>query len=101
MSALHEIDYSEYTRSTQYSWRPNRIGKFHSARIAIIMSAADIDTLLHETEFGSEKVRFVSYKDGIRVGCTYISNDAIEFIYKKHEEFLHNEDCVEHQSGVD
>ena len=28
-----------------------------------------------------------SYPDGIKVGCTFITNDAVELLYKWHKEF--------------
>jgi hypothetical protein len=40
-----------------------------------------------------------SYPDGIKVGCSFITNEAIERLYKWHKDFLGREESRTHQSG--
>ncbi len=41
-----------------------------------------------------------SYKDGVRIGCTFIDSESIEKIYKMHQEYLRsNPDYKTHQEG--
>lgn len=40
-----------------------------------------------------------SYKDGIRVGCTFITTEALKKIHSLHSRFLQKEDGVTHQEA--
>lgn len=37
-----------------------------------------------------------SHKDGMRIGCTFVSNDALEEIYKLHKKFQ-TQESMDHQ----
>jgi len=38
-----------------------------------------------------------SYKDGIKIGCTFVTNEAVELIYNLHKSYLDNTDSKTHQ----
>lgn len=41
--------------------------------------------------------KVVSHKQGIRVGCTFVTNDALDELYKIHKNFLKTGDSKIHQ----
>ena len=38
-----------------------------------------------------------SYSDGVKIGCTFITNEALELIYKWHKDFTESENSKIHQ----
>ena len=53
----------------------------------------------HET-WGSKTYPTVrSYRDGIRIGCTFVTNEAFRKIWDWHKEFLDGECTKTHQEG--
>ena len=51
----------------------------------------------HETWDGKTFPIVRSYKDGVRVGCTFVSTEALEKIRAWHQEFLLSPDAMTHQ----
>ena len=50
-------------------------------------------TIMHEGWSGGPlKATVRSYQDGIKVGCTFITNEAVEQLYKWHTSFIRNPD---------
>lgn len=56
--------------------------------------------LKHVDKYGENRITFRSYKDGVRVGCTFITYDALFNIWYTHATFQPKE-YVEHQAGVE
>lgn len=55
-------------------------------------------TLKHLSKHGAISTpRVSSHKEGIKVGCTFVTNEALEEIYKLHKKFLNVPDVVIHQ----
>lgn len=96
----HSVDHWEdlyYDRSkpigieNSYDFR----GKVRGAKIYISEAGGKV---YHETENTCVNKPLVrSYKEGLRVGCNFITNDAIELIYKLHKSFLSDQDSRTHQ----
>ena len=69
----------------------------HGADTQILLDGNKI----YHRKYGNETLPVVrSYPEGLRVGCTFISNEALERLFKFNQEYLNRKDIVEHQSGV-
>jgi len=55
-------------------------------------------TVFHRFNFSSSDIPIIrSYEDGIKVGCTFITNEAVELIYNLHKSFLDGTNSKTHQ----
>lgn len=55
-------------------------------------------TIRHLDKYGVRSTpKVVSHKQGIRVGCTFVTNAALEELYRLHKKFLKIEDTKVHQ----
>lgn len=68
----------------------------HGAAVGLIRKHGIV---FHYTGGQSKQVLIRSYSDGIRVGCTFVSNEALREIWDMHTKYLKHEDFVQHQSG--
>jgi hypothetical protein len=74
----------------------------HGARVGIVKDSymnSSRSVISHISGGNRRQVLVRSYKDGIRVGCTFVTNEALEEIYRLHSEFLKEKDYVTHQEG--
>lgn len=79
-----------------------RAPEFHSAKVGITFDKqATHRPLMTGASTSTSPVLFRSYRDGAQIGCVFFSNEAIEYIYKKHHQFLKEFSALEHQSGVE
>lgn len=53
--------------------------------------------VLHELRGLESYPTIRSYSDGLKVGCTFVTNAALEKIYAWHKEFLGREESRTHQ----
>jgi hypothetical protein len=68
----------------------------HGASIEI--SKRNSDHLYHLDRNGSATHPLIrSYSDGIRIGCTFVTNEALKKIHSMHQRYLSKEDYVTHQ----
>lgn len=74
------------------SWK---IGKFHGASIGIELDGKIKHISGPSLYVTTPVVR--SYRDGIRVGCTFISNEAIKHLHSLHQNFLQGQIELTHQ----
>lgn len=50
------------------------------------------------TQSMSKYLRVISYEDGMVIGCTFISNEALNTLWKYHQDYLNREhNGAEHQ----
>jgi hypothetical protein len=55
-------------------------------------------TVYHESRIGNTTTPTIrSYKDGLKVGCTFINNNTLELLYKWHKDFILCGDTKTHQ----
>lgn len=72
--------------------------EFHGATTKIDTSV--YSAILHKARQGTASLPVVrSYKDGLRVGCTFITNSAFKRLYELHQSFLSGQDTKTHQEG--
>jgi hypothetical protein len=84
---------------SQFTHRPK-----HGADVEITTQVLNYDglstTIKHIDKRGVGSLPLVrSYKDGLRVGFTFISNEALKKIHGLHAKFLQGQDEVTHQEG--
>jgi hypothetical protein len=48
-------------------------------------------------ELSGEVCRVVSYSDGMIVGCTFITNEALEKLWEFHQRYLKDKQSLKHQ----
>jgi hypothetical protein len=75
------------------SWAVDR---HHGARYAITKTYG---VVMHQEGDKGKQVLIRSYRDGIRIGCTFVSNDALREIWEMHSGFLNSQESVTHQAG--
>jgi hypothetical protein len=68
----------------------------HGASIVLTKSGTGV---YHNQNGQSAQVLIRSYKDGMRVGCTFITNEALERIYEYHRRYVSRSDYEQHQAG--
>jgi hypothetical protein len=70
--------------------------KFHDCSFRIELN----DSLIyHNNGYISNGIPIISYPDGMKVGCTFITNEALGKLYDFHQEYKNRNDYLEHQSG--
>lgn len=62
----------------------------HGANYAISLSGGIV---YHD----GSRTTFRSYKDGVRIGCTFVSSAALAHIAHAHKDFLNNPTSKDHQ----
>ena len=67
----------------------------HGANIVIMKVG---DRIVHETREQTTKLLIRSYRNGIRIGCTFISDEAFSAICDMHLNYR-TKDYTEHQEG--
>ena len=91
--------YQDYTSTFDWIKKDTRSYEkriqYHGAQILISEQDGKIWHESASTSVNKPLVR--SYKEGLRVGCNFITNDAIELIYKLHKSFLSDQDSRTHQ----
>lgn len=68
----------------------------HGASIVLNLSGCGV---YHNQSGHSQQVLIRSYKDGMRVGCTFITNEALERIIEFHRRYINRTDYEQHQAG--
>ena len=71
-------------------------GKFHGCKILLRREPYGAIHHVNWDDFVSlPTIR--SYEDGIKVGCTFLTTDALKALYDWHKEFLGREESRTHQ----
>ena len=70
----------------------------HDAQVAITLGGG-LKPVCYRSKRDKYKTiaNITSYQDGIVVGCTYISNDAVEKIYQYYQDFKNKQEKFKHQ----
>jgi len=86
--------YEKYMAVTRNS---NYVSCSHGCRVRIGLSQGEIR---HYDEKGFEPALVRSYAEGMRIGCTFITNEALDTIWECHKSYINRKDEVTHQNGV-
>lgn len=76
--------------------KPYNIPVRRGCEIELATTAYGIGHYFHNQE---TKPTIRSYPDGIKVGCTFLTNDVLSWLYKRHTEFLGEGRVKTHQIG--
>lgn len=88
------ISYSEQQLASQSSYERPR----HAAEVEIEVSKSNVAYITHMDKNGVKTTpKITSYKDGVHVGCSFISNEALNKIYLLHRDFIASLDSKKHQ----
>ena len=63
----------------------------HGCTVELYTKASDIGVFHYANGQGSYRPTIRSYRDGVKIGCTFVSNDAFRQIVKWHENQLKDE----------
>lgn len=69
----------------------------HGTKIKIDTDA--LHKVVHVQEGVTKNTPIISYPDGMRVGCTFITNEALGKLWDFHQEYRNRNEYLEHQSG--
>lgn len=88
-----ERDYEYYSKNAQYF--PPTFTVPHGCDIYLQYEKLS-DTIRHIRTYDNTKPKIRSYRDGLKVGCTFIDNETLEHLYKLHKKFQ-TQESMDHQ----
>jgi hypothetical protein len=95
MSVGRGITYEEYLVNQKVYTVPLT---YYGERVKLGVEGP-LHRIVHIQDGVVKTIPIISYPDGMKVGCTFITNEALGKLYDFQQEYKNRHDYLEHQSG--